>query len=74
AFAQQGSQLAGAFGPGGAVLGAVIAIGSAVAGTLVASLGKGKDAMEALQDATKTLDDVMTVSSNGVAALSDKYA
>ncbi|MGR8779798.1 hypothetical protein, partial [Klebsiella quasipneumoniae] len=30
--------------------------------------------MEALQDATKTLDDVMTVSSNGVAALSDKYA
>ncbi len=73
AFAQQGSQLAGA-GPGGAVLGAVIAIGSAVAGTLVASLGKGKDAMEALQDATKTLDDVMTVSSNGVAALSDKYA
>lgn len=74
AFAQQGSQLAGAFGPGSAVLGAVIAIGSAVAGTLVASLGKGKDAMEALQDATKTLDDVMTVSSNGVAALSDKYA
>lgn len=74
AFAQQGSQLAGAFGPGGAVLGAVIAIGSAVAGTLVASLGKGKNAMEALQDATKTLDDVMTISSNGVAALSDKYA
>ncbi|WKM73467.1 tail protein (tape measure) [Klebsiella oxytoca] len=74
AFAQQGSQLAGAFGPGGAVLGAVIAIGSAVAGTLVASLGKGKNAMEALQDATKTLDDVMTVSSNGVAAFSDKYA
>lgn len=74
AFAQQGSQLAGAFGPGGAVLGAVIAIGSAVAGTLVASLGKGKDALEALQDATKALDDVMTVSSNGVAALSDKYA
>lgn len=74
AFAQQGSQLAGAFGPQGALLGAVIAIGSAVAGTLVASLGKGKNAMEALQDATKTLDGVMTVSSNGVAALSDKYA
>ncbi|MBS4500938.1 hypothetical protein JEQ32_28455 [Klebsiella pneumoniae] len=70
AFAQQGSQLAGAFGPGGAVLGALLLLFRG-AGTLVASLGKGKDAMEALQDATKTLDDVMTVSSNGVAALSD---
>jgi hypothetical protein len=32
AFAQQGSQFAGVFGPTGAVVGAVIAIGSAVAG------------------------------------------
>ena len=32
AFAQQGSQFAGVFGPAGAVVGAVIAIGSAIAG------------------------------------------
>lgn len=32
AFSQQGSQLAGAFGPGGAVLGSVIAISSVIAG------------------------------------------
>ena len=34
AIGQQGSQLAGAFGPGGAVIGAVIALGSAIAGNL----------------------------------------
>lgn len=34
AIGQQGSQLAGAFGPGGAVLGAVIALASAVGGVL----------------------------------------
>lgn len=34
AFGQQGSQLAGAFGPGGAVLGAVIALASAIGGVL----------------------------------------
>ena len=38
AFGQQGSQFAGVFGPKGAVIGAVIAIGSAVGGLLVNSL------------------------------------
>lgn len=74
AFAQQGSQLAGAFGPGGAVLGAVIALGSVIAGTLITSLNGGKSAMDALKDATEAMDKVITVSQNGVAALSDKYA
>jgi len=73
AFSQQGSQLAGAFGPGGAVLGSVIALSSVIAGVLITSLGNGKNAIEALKDASKTLDDVMTVSGNGVAALSDKF-
>ena len=74
AFAQQGSQLAGAFGPGGAVLGAVIALGSVIAGTLITSLNGGKNAMDALKDAAEAMDKVITVSQNGVAALSDKYA
>lgn len=74
AFSQQGSQLAGAFGPGGAVLGAVIALSSVIAGTLITSLSGGKNAMEALKDATEAMDRVINISQNGVAALSDKYA
>ncbi|HDR2404848.1 TPA: tail protein (tape measure) [Enterobacter asburiae] len=74
AFAQQGSQLAGAFGPGGAVLGAVIALSSVIAGVLITSLNGGKNAMDALKDAAEAMDKVITISQNGVAALSDKYA
>ncbi|NIY47262.1 phage tail tape measure protein [Cedecea colo] len=74
AFSQQGSQLAGAFGPGGAVIGAVIALSTVVAGTLITSLNGGKNAMDALKDAAEAMDKVITVSQNGVAALSDKYA
>lgn len=74
AFSQQGSQLAGVFGPGGAVIGAIIALSSVVAGTLVASLGNGKNAVDALKDAIETTDKVITLSQNGVGALSDKYA
>lgn len=74
AFAQQGSQLAGAFGPGGAVVGAVIALSSVIAGVLITSLNGGKNAMDALKDAAEAMDKVITISSQGVAALSDKYA
>ncbi|HEB4090203.1 TPA: tail protein (tape measure) [Enterobacter cloacae] len=74
AFAQQGSQLAGAFGPGGAVFGAIIALGSVLAGVLITSLNGGKNAMDALKDAAEAMDKVITISQNGVAALSDKYA
>ncbi|HBL6734246.1 TPA: tail protein (tape measure) [Klebsiella oxytoca] len=74
AFAQQGSQLAGAFGPGGAVVGAIIALGSVLAGVLITSLNGGKNAMDALKDAAEAMDKVINISINGVAALSDKYA
>jgi len=74
AFSQQGSQLAGAFGPGGAVIGAVLALSTVVAGALITSLNGGKNAIDALKSAAETMDKVITVSQNGVAALSDKYA
>ena len=74
AFSQQGSQLAGAFGPGGAVVGAIIALGSVLAGVLITSLNGGKNAMDSLKDAAEAMDKVITISSQGVAALSDKYA
>ncbi|EPK4609791.1 phage tail tape measure protein [Citrobacter freundii] len=74
AFAQQGSQLAGAFGPGGAIVGSIIALSSVLAGVLITSLNGGKNAMDALKDAAEAMDKVINVSINGVAALSDKYA
>ncbi|HDX5341551.1 TPA: tail protein (tape measure) [Citrobacter sedlakii] len=74
AFSQQGSQLAGAFGPGGAVIGAIIALGSVVVGTLVSSLNNGKNAIDSLKDAIETTDKVISISQNGVGALSEKYA
>ncbi len=74
AFSQQGSQLAGAFGPAGAVVGAFIALGSVLTGVLITSLNGGKSAMDALKDAAEAMDKVITISSQGVAALSDKFA
>ncbi|MDI5568515.1 phage tail protein, partial [Salmonella enterica subsp. enterica serovar Kentucky] len=74
AFSQQGSQLAGAFGPGGAVVGAVIALGSVLGGSLSTALGSTKDEMEQLKNAAETLNKVVVINSQGVAALSNDYA
>ena len=46
AFAQQGSQFAGVFGPKGAVIGAVIAIGSAMAGVALNSIKASEGVMK----------------------------
>lgn len=73
AIGQQGSQLAGAFGPGGAVIGAIIALSAAVSGTLVKSLGGAKVSAEELQASTKTLDDVLQKNKDGTYELSDSF-
>lgn len=73
AIGQQGSQLAGAFGPGGALIGAVIALGAAVAGTLVKSLGGAAVSAKELEESTKTLDDVLQKNKNGTYELSDSF-
>ncbi|MEI4895001.1 tail protein (tape measure) [Klebsiella pneumoniae] len=74
AFSQQRSQLPGGFGPGGGIVRALIALGTVVAGTLISSLNGGKSAMDALKDAAERMNDVISVSTQGIAALSDKYA
>ena len=74
AFSQQGSQLAGAFGPGGAVAGAVIALGSVLAGVLMSALGSSSNKMKELQSAAEALNKVVVINSQGVAALSNDYA
>ncbi|AUX74321.1 phage tail length tape measure family protein [Erwinia pyrifoliae] len=73
-FAQQGSQMAGAFGPSGAVVGAVIAVAGAIGSALIPALFSGKTTAEDLQKTLSELDKVITFSQSGVAALSDKYA
>lgn len=52
---QQGSQVASLFGPGGALLGAVIAIASAIGGVLFKALG---DASEETRNWREELDDL----------------
>jgi hypothetical protein len=71
AFSQQGSQLASIFSP---VAGAVLTIATVIAGSLMASLSNGKNAIDAMKDAISAMDQVISVSSNGVAAYSDKFA
>lgn len=71
AFSQQGSQLASVFSP---VAGAVLTIATVIAGSLMASLSNGKNAIDAMKDAISAMDQVINVSSNGVAAYSDKFA
>lgn len=55
AFGQQGSQLAGLLGPGGAILGAVIAIGSALGG---AFLRGTEDASEGTRTLVERLNEL----------------
>ncbi|MDL0429585.1 hypothetical protein QPM17_00470 [Marinobacter sp. TBZ242] len=57
AFGQQGSQLAGIFGPGGAVIGALIAVGSAIGGVFVRSMMDGEESTESLRERILDLRD-----------------
>lgn len=71
AFSQQGSQLASVFSP---VAGAVLTIATVIAGSLIASLGNGKNAVDSLKEAIATMDSVVSISSSGVAVYTDKFA
>lgn len=73
ALGQQGSQLAGAFGPGGAVIGAIIALGAAVGGTLYKTMGQAKVSTEELAAASKSVDAVFDRNKQGALELSDAY-
>lgn len=73
AIGQQGSQLAGAFGPGGAVLGAVIALASAVGGVLYKSLGIAGADMETLEKNASELSKSFQITKDGTLELSDSF-
>lgn len=71
AIGQQGSQLAGAFGPGGAVLGAVIALASAIGGVLYKSLTEAEGSSKDLETAQKQLKDTFQQTASGSLELTD---
>ena len=71
AIGQQGSQLAGAFGPGGVVLGAVIALASAIGGVLYKSLTEAEGSSKDLESAQKQLKDTFQQTASGSLELTD---
>ncbi|EBW5074603.1 phage tail tape measure protein [Salmonella enterica] len=74
ALSQQGSQLLGVFGAGGAVAGALLTIGTVIVGSLIAGMDNATMSTKALTEAQKRLADIFQVSANGVVVLSDKFA
>lgn len=74
ALSQQGSQLISVFGAGGAIAGALLTVSTVIAGSLIASLGNGKNAVDSLKEAIATMDSVVSISSSGVAVYTDKFA
>lgn len=71
AIGQQGSQLAGAFGPGGAVLGAIIALASAAGGVLYKALNSSKSSLEDVEKGSKELTASFQTAKDGTIELSD---
>ncbi|RFY12876.1 hypothetical protein CA306_24230 [Salmonella enterica subsp. enterica serovar Enteritidis] len=71
AIGQQGSQLAGVFGPGGAVLGAIIALASAVGGVLYKSLTSAEASTKDLEAAQEQLKSTFQQTSSGTFELTD---
>lgn len=74
ALSQQGSQLLGVFGTGGAVAGALLTFGTVIVGSLIAGMDNATISTKALTEAQKRLSDIFQISSNGVVVLSDKFA
>jgi hypothetical protein len=70
AFTQQGPQLLSILGPGGAILGGLVAVGGALAGVFMSGLLDSKDATEQLTIVLEDLDSVMAKTKKGTVGLS----
>ncbi len=71
-FSQQASQFASAFGPTGAVLGAVIALGGVLAGSVYTAMNSAAGALDRLNKLTEEYSKYLTVNAEGVTELSSK--
>ncbi|NWO05700.1 MAG: hypothetical protein HLX50_08385, partial [Alteromonadaceae bacterium] len=72
ALGQQGSQLLGLLGPGGALLGAVLAIGSVFGGVLYNALTDTSAKVNTLTNSLDTLDGKLTNAKDGTILLADE--
>lgn len=68
---QQGSQMASMFGPGGAVFGAVLAIGAALVGAAVNSRTTAKE-LQAVEEQAYQLKDAFDISTSGTLAYNER--
>lgn len=69
---QQGSQILGLFGPGGAIVGAFVAIGAAVGTAFLPALFKSTSAIQELNEVSELLNDTLSATADGTDILSDK--
>ena len=69
---QQGSQVASIFGPGGAIIGAFLAVGAAAATALIPALMKGQKAAKEAEEANKRLADSYELVAGRITGLSDE--
>ncbi len=72
AFTQQAPQLAGAFGPSGAVFGAFLALAGVLGGVLFTSLSDTKTSLEKLQIAIDNTRKIISSSKNGIAQYTEE--
>ena len=73
AFSQQGSQLAGAFGPVGAVVGVVLTLASIIGGQLIANMGGAVNKSKELDNSIASLNQIMDTGTQGAKAFSDEF-
>lgn len=73
-FGQQGSQIASIFGPGGIVIGAVLAVGAALGTAFLPQIFKSTDAAKDLEDALEDLDGIVTRSDDNILLMADAMA
>ena len=70
-FTQQGSQIAGAFGPTGAIVGGILAVGGALLTSLIPSLVESKKKMKDLKKAQEALAGTFKTVHGEIVGLSD---
>ena len=70
-FTQQGSQIAGAFGPTGAIVGGILAVGGALLTSLIPSLVESKKKMKDLKKAQEALSGTFKTVHGEIVGLAD---
>jgi hypothetical protein len=72
-LSQQGSQVASIFGPGGAVIGALLAVGAAIGSVLLPKLFETTDALKKMEVAFSSVEKIIEELEPGVITLTEKF-